>query len=473
MRLRELLGPLRVALGLALALELIVRVVAGIGWITLVPGGVHGFDRLHRGDEVPLEERLYELDRDLLFRMRPDFRTIYPRGSLFPGMPASYTVETNDRGFRTDPFSEAKPQGIFRVICLGDSSTFGMNVEAADAYPEVLAELLEARMPGRFQVLNLGVPGYTSRQGLELIRREVVAYGPDLVTFGYGSNGRFWPGLTTDDANIKFNQSPLGEVAIAAKEGLDQLYTYRLVRKMVTWAVYRLVDRGASSRNVPHRVTLEGLRDAISAAHAEIGRAGATLIVVNLDLAKTDARRGMKMGVAKTGAAYLDMSDLFDQTRSDRTRRIETEQRLPAAKASRSGCLVRVRAPDSQGVSLEWQPFLGATSSVEPMWDDGSHGDQVAGDGIWSLYIPQPSGQRVLYAYWRTEAGEKTREYEPGSNLGGRWRMELIPESGIMDIDDFSVYFLHTDNAHPDEAGHRLIAEALLPTVLEVERRSH
>lgn len=472
MRLR-VPGPLSVALGLALALELSVRVAAGIGWITLVPGDVHGFDRLHRGDDVPLEERLYESDRDLIFRMRPDFQTIYPRASLFPGQPASYAVETNDRGFRTDPFSEAKPPGIFRIVCLGDSSTFGMNVEAADAYPKVLAALLEARMPGRFQVLNLGVPGYTSRQGLELIRREVVALEPDLVTFGYGSNGRFWPGATTDDANIEFNQSPLGGVAIAVKNGLDRLYTYRLVRKLVTWAVYKLVEGGASSHDFPRRVTLEGIRDAIRAAHEEIGRAGGTLAVVNVDIAKTDARQGLKMGVAETGAAYLDMRDLFDRTRSDRTRRIETEQRLPAAKPSQGRCLVRVRAPDGAGVSLEWQLFLSGTSSVEPMWDDGSHGDQVAGDGIWSLSIPPHSGQRVLYAYWRTDAAGETREFVPGSELGGRWRMELVPHSGIMDIDDYGHYFLHTDNAHPDEAGHLLIAEALLPLVLEVERRSH
>jgi hypothetical protein len=237
--------------------------------------------------------------------------------------------------------------------------------------------------------------------------------------------------------------------------------------------VYKLVEGGASSRDFPRRVTLEGIRDAIREAHAEIGRAGGTLVVVNVDIAKTDARQGLKMGVAETGAAYLDMRDLFDRTRSDRTRRIETEQRLPVAKPRQGSCLLRVRAPDSAGVSLEWQLFLSGTSSVEPMWDDGSHGDQVAGDGIWSLSIPPHSGQRLLYAYWRTDAAGETREFEPGSELGGRWRMELVPHSGIMDIDDYGHYFLHTDNAHPDEVGHRLIAEALLPLVLEVERRSH
>ena len=36
---------------------------------------------------------------------------------------------------------------------------------------------------------------------------------------------------------------------------------------------------------------------------------------------------------------------------------------------------------------------------------------------------------------------------------------------------DFGVYFLHSDTVHPDETGHSLIAEALVPSVLEVERR--
>ena len=46
MRLRELRGPLLFTFGLALAFELGLRAVAGIGWITLVPGDIHGFDRL-------------------------------------------------------------------------------------------------------------------------------------------------------------------------------------------------------------------------------------------------------------------------------------------------------------------------------------------------------------------------------------------------------------------------------------------
>ena len=177
------------------------------------------------------------------------------------------------------------------------------------------------------------------------------------------------------------------------------------------------------------------------------------------------------MGVAASGAPHLDMRGLFDEKRSEHSRQIAAEHRLPPPRARDGAFLVRVRAPDRSGVTLEWRPFLGDVSS-DPMWDDGSHGDPVAGDGIWSLYAPWAPGQRILYAYWAHAGGEKLREFHPGTPIGGAWRVELVPDSVIGDIDEFGLYYLHTDNAHPDEEGHRLIAETLLPAVLEIEARS-
>lgn len=49
-------------------------------------------------------------------------------------------------------FADAKPNGIFRIVCLGDSCThFG-----PDSYPEKLQALLNEVAPGRFEVINAG-----------------------------------------------------------------------------------------------------------------------------------------------------------------------------------------------------------------------------------------------------------------------------------------------------------------------------
>lgn len=116
--------------------------------------------------------RFLEYDPVLTFRNR--------RGATFPD--AGVTI--NSLGLRGPEVTIEKPAGVRRVLCLGDSCTFG----AGHPYPELLQRLLDARAPGRFQVLNGGVIGYTSVHGLEWFQRELGELKPDVVTLYYGWN---------------------------------------------------------------------------------------------------------------------------------------------------------------------------------------------------------------------------------------------------------------------------------------------
>lgn len=127
---------------------------------------------------------------------------------------------------------------MFRVVCLGDSSTFGMNVDGANNYPRLLAERLDNAFPGRFEVINLGVPGYTGRQGLELPRRTGLACDPDLVTFGFGTNDRLFSRPLDDDAMMRFNLSAAGAVLFHLRQFLDHLYLYRLAQRAVPYVAH-------------------------------------------------------------------------------------------------------------------------------------------------------------------------------------------------------------------------------------------
>jgi hypothetical protein len=62
-------------------------------------------------------------------------------------------VAANDLGYRSPP--SEKPAGTTRVLFLGDSWTFGMGVEAEEAFPARLAE-----MEGGVQSWSLALPGY-------------------------------------------------------------------------------------------------------------------------------------------------------------------------------------------------------------------------------------------------------------------------------------------------------------------------
>jgi lysophospholipase L1-like esterase len=96
---------------------------------------------------------------------------------------ATYDVRINPQGWRDRPFG-AKT-GL-RIAALGDSTTFGWDVNLEDGYPKLLESLLRAQ--GRnVEVLNLGIPGYSSHQGV-LMMPEVWKLAPDVLIVAWGRN---------------------------------------------------------------------------------------------------------------------------------------------------------------------------------------------------------------------------------------------------------------------------------------------
>ena len=444
-------------------IELLVRASVGLGLVSLPSMNAGPFDRLYQGDNPPAAKRLYEADRDLIFRMRANADLVYPRTALQPNKPQTWAVHTNEHGFRSASFAETKPAGVFRIVCLGDSSTFGMNVNDADAYPQVLARLLDERAQGRFEVLNLGVPGYSSRQGLELLRRSVLRYQPDLVTFAFGTNDRFWRRTVSDDQVIRFNQTFSGGVVVYARNVAEHFYTYRLLRRLATAAAARWFGMPALQAGEP-RVSLTEIAGNIVAAGTLLRANGAAIVVVNNDFYWTDAISGMREGARQAGAPVLDMRQSFASRERQRTRDLEAQYHLSPAEPPRGMMLFRVRtlAPEQQ-VAVEVRPALELQGTRFPMRDDGQSGDQVAGDGIWSSLVPAGDTTNVEYIYWKRDGTDFVREY--GETITGT-SARLRPVAAAGNIDTLGEFYLHTDSAHPDEEGHALIAKALLERVM-------
>lgn len=109
---------------------------------------------------------------------------------LAPGRRA-WGATVNDLGYRGPSFPLDKPKGTFRIVCVGNSITFG---EAASCdsttYPAVLGQRIRERgeIPEPVEVINAGVLGYTSHQSLLELKTRLIALRPDLVIFCTGWN---------------------------------------------------------------------------------------------------------------------------------------------------------------------------------------------------------------------------------------------------------------------------------------------
>ena len=113
------------------------------------------------------------------------------RYELAPGTPDGETV-INSHGMRDREFSAVKPDGTFRIACIGDSVTYGFGIgHATNSYPKRLETLLNtfcSNSKTRFEVLNFGVPGYDAAEIIETAKQKVLPTQPDLVIYGYCLN---------------------------------------------------------------------------------------------------------------------------------------------------------------------------------------------------------------------------------------------------------------------------------------------
>ncbi|HET6373332.1 MAG TPA: SGNH/GDSL hydrolase family protein, partial [Candidatus Polarisedimenticolia bacterium] len=106
---------------------------------------------------------------------------------ILPDLP--YRVRINALGFRGEEFPAAKRPGTLRILCLGDSYTFGPYVEDHEAFPATLERILKQRASApEPEVINAGANGFTIVDELEFLKRKALALEPDVVIVAFTQN---------------------------------------------------------------------------------------------------------------------------------------------------------------------------------------------------------------------------------------------------------------------------------------------
>jgi lysophospholipase L1-like esterase len=125
-------------------------------------------------------------DYDLLYYNEP-LRSV--QNTFQNVRPCRYV--TNSYGFREDKeIPNYRSDNEFRILCVGDSSTFGITVDQTQTYPAQLQSILNARNSGgrKYQVINGGCAGFTSFQALRFMERWVPRLKPDMIIYSIGYN---------------------------------------------------------------------------------------------------------------------------------------------------------------------------------------------------------------------------------------------------------------------------------------------
>ena len=92
----------------------------------------------------------------------------------------------NRSGFRDGEHERRKPAGVFRLVALGDSFTYGIGANAEQTYLAQLARKLNqsASRGVETEAINLGMPRYFPAAEKLALEYEGLAYAPDLVLVG-------------------------------------------------------------------------------------------------------------------------------------------------------------------------------------------------------------------------------------------------------------------------------------------------
>jgi lysophospholipase L1-like esterase len=167
------------------------------------------------------EDKIWACDPILNFKLRPDLIVAYN--------------PLNRAGFRSREFTR-KPPGVFRVLSLGDSCTFGISATEVmpryilEPYPQRLERLVAERIaPGRLEVLNAGVPGYNSFQGVMLLRSKLRGLEPDLITVRFGWNDHF---MSAESPGAYGYREPDNALALGVQDLLLRTSLYGFFRRL-------------------------------------------------------------------------------------------------------------------------------------------------------------------------------------------------------------------------------------------------
>ncbi|MDB5349018.1 MAG: lipolytic protein family [Planctomycetota bacterium] len=394
-RLRVIvLGNLLVLAGLLVVAELVARIVV---WTWVIPTTF----------ETKPFQGFGQTDPMVWWKLRPNL----------DARMGGVRLRTNRLGFR-DERQEVPPDSL-KILCLGDSSTFGWGVDASRMYTAVAERGLASRSGRGAAVVSAGVPGYTSFQSLQQFREQIARLKPDWVVVMASNN---------ECRARNLGDRERGRL-LARKQALHRWLGFSRLWLLISRAPEAL-SRTWDLDPKPGRVAdtpdeyAQNIRDLV----AEARRANLRVLVMNMPLRLRSAPVWKQFE-----RPTPEVADLL--------RRAEDASKAEAPVEKQAALLEQAARLQPNQFEAHWR--MGNLELRRGRTAEADRCFALARDGDLHPETSKPSYNRVLSAVCRDLD-------VPFIDLDSLFR-----ESGL----DESALFL--DHCHPSPTGHRLIGREL------------
>jgi len=176
-----------------------------------------------------------------------------------------YTLVKDAKQFwvPSEPFAKGykvkKGEDVVRIATLGDSCTASCVDNTDNNYPMRMESMLNKNGDKKYEVLNAAVGSYSSFQGLQRFKHEVLRFNPDIITVYFGWNDH-WITIQ-QDKHVRTN----GEFVTALINYGEKFRTFQLVNYLVSKATSNNVNPKVTYR-VPPKEYEANLKTIVSMA---------------------------------------------------------------------------------------------------------------------------------------------------------------------------------------------------------------
>lgn len=91
------------------------------------------------------------------------------------------SFKTNSLGLAGPEIAIPKPEGVYRIVCVGDETVLAANMPESLTFPQHIAAKLKPFAKAKLEVINAAVPGYSPVLEALQVRHQLQLLQPDLI----------------------------------------------------------------------------------------------------------------------------------------------------------------------------------------------------------------------------------------------------------------------------------------------------